>query len=331
MAVKLLNDFLLGADPELVLLNPPDLVNGSRVVSDSARNRGSHFWGFDHNGFVLEPHPVPNKSARGVCKAIKDSLDTIAFQFDGYRQRAGAFVETPQREVTLGGHVHLDLPTLNREQIEAMDVFATSLEHLEILPSSESKSRRAGGSYGRLSDVRSERGRVEYRSLCSWLFSRKASMLSITGIKLCAIAPRTLTKMTSIPQMQKWFEGFKGQDDDVDWILDRGYFESSLEAKPDTSVPSVWKADAEKGKELLRGINQIKSATSAVLRDLESRVRQTQAAAHLSDSESVDAYRQALNDFMRAQRQAQHASQAAVAGGLRGLQGAFASGNEGWL
>lgn len=247
---KFINNFMLGADPELVLLTPPNLHHAGRGNAEDETG----FFGYDHGGYVLEPHPLPHPSARQVCNNLRNSLDYMYYKFSKYRFRAGAYIDAPQRHVTLGGHVHLDLPELSRAQILAMDVFADTLVALDILPREENARRcGAGDGYGKKSDVRTERGRVEYRSMCSWLFSRKTSMLAMTGIKLCAVAPQTLPKvaMTSVKELVTWLEGFKDADDDVRWILDKDYFGKSMEAKPDASVTEVWKSNEVRGKTLL--------------------------------------------------------------------------------
>lgn len=268
---KLLNDFLLGADPELILLNPPELVNGLKQLNPRQQIAGSTFYGFDHNGYVVEPHPTPSFSAREVCRNIKSSLDVIVHQFPNFKHRAGAYYRATQRTVTLGGHVHLDLPSLSTVQLKAMDVFCQSLEDLDILPAEESSARASRGDYGRKSDIRAEHGHVEYRSMCSWLFSRKTSMLCMTGIKLCAVAPKTLKLMQSVTELRNWIEGFKGADDDVDWILDRRYFDTSMVARPDTSVTSIWKADPEIGKTILENTPHPQAQTPLTVDELRSR------------------------------------------------------------
>ena len=246
MAETFVNSFLLGADPELAIIDPPTLINGQKTIR---RHPLTHY-GWDHNGWVVEPHPAPSQSARTVCANIKKSLDVLANDFPEYRFRAGAYYNCPQtREVTLGGHVHLDIPTLSDDQLGAMDNFHDSLLFLGILPPAECVVRASKGNYGFKGDARFERGRSEYRRMCSWLYSRKASMLAITGIKLAAVAPTTVKPMRSITSLRSWLEDFKGKDDDVDWILDRGYFDKSMEAKPDDNVKSVWKVDPNKAKE----------------------------------------------------------------------------------
>jgi hypothetical protein len=268
MEGKLLNSFLLGADPELILLDPPALINGSR------EHKAGYHYGYDHGGYVIEPHPSPSLSARTVCANIKKSLDVISNRFPSYRLRAGAYYRDPdRRDVTLGGHVHLDLQHLSAAQLKAMDIFATSLEALEILPSKENKLRCGSGhGYGKLGDIRAEHGHVEYRSLCSWLFSRKTSMLCITGIKLAAVAPDTVKSADSYTKLLRWFEEFKGKDDDVDWILDREYFASSLEAKPDANVKAVWKVDPDKAKEWEQEVATMVPTNIVNMADLERRM-----------------------------------------------------------
>lgn len=251
MGGTLLNDFLVGADPEMVLLAPPDLINGSLRGLPTG-----NYYGWDHNGFVLEPHPKPALSVREVVHNIRKSLHVVGHQFDMYKFRAGAYLHTPQRVVTLGGHVHLDMKTFSVPQINAMDIFAESLESVDILPHAECQQRSKNGAYGRKSDVRVEHGHAEYRSLCSWLFSQKTSMLAMTGIKLCAIAPDTVTAMATYPALRKWFESFKGKDDDVDWILDHDYLKTSgsMEAKPDNNIKTVWRIDNAMGANLLKRV-----------------------------------------------------------------------------
>jgi hypothetical protein len=246
----LLNNFLIGADPEMVLLEPPTLINGQIT----ARLPANTFYGWDHAGYVLEPHPTPSLSVREVVHNLRKSLHVVGHHFDRYKFRAGAYLHTPQRAVTLGGHVHLDIPRLTGAQILAMDQFAENLETLDILPSAECKERVRNGQYGRKSDIRAEHGHVEYRSMCSWLFSQKTSMLSMTGIKLCAIAPETVAAVTSYKALLKWLEGFKGKDDDVDWILTKEYLTNSgsMTAKPDNNIKAVWRINNEKGASLLK-------------------------------------------------------------------------------
>lgn len=248
---KFVNSFLLGADPEVAMLDE----NSCPINAQTLRKvETGGFFGFDHGGYIIEPHPTPNISARQVCNALRVDLDYLHYQYPKFKFRAGAHVGCPTRQfghVTLGGHVHLDIPTLTPTQIKAMDIVTESFEALDILPSEECRRRSNGGAYGHKGDVRTEHGHVEYRSMCSWLFSRKTTMLSITAIKLAAVAPKSVPlKGMDLGQLQTWFEGFKESDDDVKWILEKGYFDKSLVADPEAHVLSVWRTSEIRGKDL---------------------------------------------------------------------------------
>lgn len=241
------NDFLIGADPEFALFDPPHLVNASRLegrVQNLARE-APLLYGFDHGGYVLEPHPRPDFLARNVLKDTRVSLNQMARVFgDTYKWRAGAYYQAPERAVSFGGHVHIDQPQPTTSQLRAFGRIAASFEHLDILPHDESTTRRRETQYGQIDDHRIEHGHYEYRGMCSWLFSRKTAMLCLTAIKLAAVQPSLITRnFHSLDEVRTWMEGFKGHDDDVDWILDKGYFDSDLTAKPDHDIKSVWHVD----------------------------------------------------------------------------------------
>jgi len=229
---------LIGADPEFVLLNPPHVVN---TYANNRYRAISVDYGYDHGGYVIEPHPEPALSVRQVVKNIKKCLVTVGKENTiGHKWRAGAYITTPERGISLGGHVHVDRLNPTTDQLRAYDTFTGNLERLDILPRNESIYRRGHSAYGNWGDVRCEHGRHEYRSMCSWLFSSKAATLSMTGIKLAVVAPETVERLDSIEGLKAWYEKFYGKDDDVDWILNKGYFDKSLEAVPDTDVKEPW-------------------------------------------------------------------------------------------
>lgn len=254
----LVNNFLIGADPEFVSIDPP------MVHQHTYNNYPLHaLYGFDHNGFVVEPHPLPSKSVREVVKNIKAGLETFAhFDKSNRKWRAGAFYRGDNRRVAMGGHVHIDKPTALPAQVMSMDRFSRALEKLEIVPPLECNSRRMEG-YGGDSDIRREHGHFEYRTLPSWLFSMKTSMLAITGIKLTMFDVVPASIQNSYKDLKGWFEKFKGKDDDVDWILDRGYLDSPMEARPDRDIRSVWKLEPKEHKVEVEPVNQIQAAMEA--------------------------------------------------------------------
>lgn len=304
--LKLVNTFKVGADPELAALNPPNLIN----TQQGRRVEPTGYFGWDHGGYVLEPHPEPNLSVREVCHNIRKCLDYIWYQFPDYKFRGGAYVKAPERGVPLGGHVHLDFPRPTPPQIVALDMITESFEKLDILPEAEGKVRFADGGYGRKGDVRAEHGHMEYRSMCSWLFSPKAAMLCMTGAKLASFAPQSLEKpFTSSRRLKEWFERFKGSDDDARWILDKGYFDESLEADPDASVMAVWKASKLRGKALGEIIvnKKVKNAVGNVVEmnnrprnegRVAERIRAIQADQQRREREAARAAANNFNDLL---------------------------------
>lgn len=304
--MTLVNDFKIGADPEFVFVTPDaDLrLTPARGPIDEPM-----LYGLDHGGWVIEPHPIPDFSAKQVTRNIKVALNQIARVYgENEKWRAGAFLRANQRNVTLGGHVHIDQPRSVGTTVRAYDRFTSFLTRLDILPTRESDERRVNGGhlYGQLGDVRHEHGHYEYRSMCSWLFSQKTTMLCLTGIKLITAAPDTLppaATLTGVRDLVKWLEGFKGQDDDVDWILDHDYFGKSMEARPDRDIKSVWKVEAtnKNGLPAFQPPDQVQNPVR------QAQERLLQAARDARDARQAQIEQQQLN--MQANAQAMLAEQ----------------------
>lgn len=245
--MPLLNTFKIGADPEFVLLNDGHLtVFRGRPETYSP-------WGLDHGGYVIEPHPKPDPSVRNVIQNLKTCMNDFATVAPTGKWRAGAFMQAPERTITMGGHVHVDQRTCSKEQRDAMDLFAQHLEALDILPATECNSRRATGTYGRLGDIRTEHGHFEYRSLPSWLYSQRVAKICLAGVKLLAVDPPAAVdtlgskiRESSKTKLASLFERFRGRDDDADWILSSGMLTKKLEVKPDRDLRDVWKVKPEK-------------------------------------------------------------------------------------
>lgn len=260
---KYINNFLVGADPEFVLMNPPSLVRGLRGLRTAGSGQSgrteARMWGFDHDGWVLESHPRPSLSTVEVIKNIRASMNQIGRCFgDTHKWRAGAFIEAPERNIGLGGHIHIDLPRIPNGALYGMDHLTTWFEALDILPRNECHARRNTTPYGRLSDVRVERGRFEFRSMCSWLFSQRVSMLCLTAIKLVNAAPESWQTLgspsqASVKKLEDWFALFKGKDDDVDRMFAKDYFTKKLTYNPDRDLKNTWVVDPTnmKGVEFL--------------------------------------------------------------------------------
>ena len=257
--MKLINPFLIGCDPEFVAF---DAAGNHLNVRHLIPNGGELGW--DHSGDVLEVRPRPAKSAFTLLKHIWQTLKNPV-PGEPKKFRAGAYLELPNKKVTLGGHVHLDLPFdqgfENRYRVLALDEVTSLFEQLDILPTKECEKRRIEGrknrevvpayEYGKFGDVRKSNfgNRQEYRTMASWLYSPITSFLCLTAAKLAAFAPKeTVIQLgagaPSNGKVAKYFEAFAGKDDDakrvVERVLDRGL---RLQRDPDANILSSWKEE----------------------------------------------------------------------------------------
>lgn len=253
--MKLLNPFLIGCDPEFVACN----AAGERInVKASFQQKGLIGW--DHNGDVIEIRPEPAKSSYTLLKRIWEAVKSVPIQKAKYR--AGAYIEFPDKKVTLGGHVHLDLPFEDtydtRYRVMALDELTLLFEHLDILPTEECAKRRLEGKqiaglheYGKLGDVRraDNANRTEYRTMASWLYSPITTYLCLTAAKLAAFAPKeTVIQLgqgaPSTGKVARFFENFAQKDDDarrvVECVLEPGL---RLQRDPGAHILESWKRE----------------------------------------------------------------------------------------
>lgn len=294
--VKVANSFLIGCDPEMVILKDGQIVN----VNDKMPPFGEV--GSDHGGNVVELRPQPAKSTFTLTKRLHTLLKEHPnlTQFESAKWRAGAFYESgggldgveaapgaqgtgraippggtipvdmtqlemlrrgavvptrpPRARVSLGGHIHLDIKRTglednwyyDHEYVPALDRVTKYFEHLDLLPQKECLERRTRGGYGRYGDYRTEHGRMEYRTMASWLFSPKTTMLALTGAKLAAVDPAltldTLKlKDISFSNLERFYESFPGDSDAkrvCEEILSKGL--KDLQANPDQDVKGAW-------------------------------------------------------------------------------------------
>jgi hypothetical protein len=234
------NSYKVGADPEFVILQQGHLQQWRKQVPPHSS------WGIDHGGWVYESQPRPDFSIRNLVRNLKDSLNDFATQAPEGTWKANGYLRTPEREVGLGGHVHIDLPFPHKEHLDAYDRFYEYLEKLDILPTTSCDNRRKRLHYGQKSDYRSEHGHFEYRSLPSWLFSQRVTKICLTGIKLLTVDPTAASALGSvqqadIPKLRSMFEAFKAKDEDADWLLSSGLFKRKLNVNPDRNLLDVWK------------------------------------------------------------------------------------------
>lgn len=237
----LANGWLVGCDPEFVILDPVtgNLVNTEHVLPHTGPI------GWDHSGFAVEFRPEPARGTFQVLKRIQALVkDPTMDRLKPFVWRAGAYVKAKPRGVmTLGGHVHLDMPPPNHGDgdsdehgavIKACDRWTALLEGLDILPKAESTARRTDpvavrNKYGQFGDWRpaGRAGeRMEYRTPASWLYDPRVAFLVLTGIKLGAVSPVTMlekvpSSRASWAQVGAFLECFRSKDTNARRALEK--------------------------------------------------------------------------------------------------------------
>lgn len=224
---RLLNHYMLGADPEFCFITP-----GSDTAREDARNlgfRAALAWGADNNGRLAEIRPQPSRSALAVTASVWSTLHWMSKLSPAtlnYAWRSGAYLPNDG----LGGHIHFGRkrPTVDRE-VQALDTLAFYMYHSNIFNQREGQERirrTAGhGGYGQLGDRRQQIHGWEYRTLPSWLDSPWLAYFTLTLGKLVVFDPDLVPQLqagmdsqsasTVLAKLKGILAYYKGRDDDA--------------------------------------------------------------------------------------------------------------------
>lgn len=270
MAEKLANDFLIGADPEFIVLNNGQPV---RLSENQIPHEGEVGW--DHSGWVGEFRPAPTRGAYALVLKLRKMIrgSEVLKPLANYKWRGGAVWQGPpaleaaapvprprnnSRRFTLGGHFHFGLPPEghggdqagHRARIQALDRVTRYLESLDVLPKAECVSRRrsGGGEYGRWGDWRLSGDHTEYRTQASWLFSPKTAFTCLTASKLAVAAPALAMDILkennqSYENFRAFFEAFRFKDVNARRLLEKLVDKQpveNLQADPDEDIKKSW-------------------------------------------------------------------------------------------
>ena len=275
--MRTVNTFKIGADPEYIALNK----DGTHLNIKSYTTKAAEV-AWDHEGDVLEVKPMPSRYAFRLIRRIRRLLLEHAVSRkllrDGLKFRGGAYFKIPRRVITMGGHIHFDVPFAehgnfqfvvdqydpcftcltneNKKRVKALDRLTRLLESMDILPQEEASKRHraANGDWGKYSAVRcgNNHNHLEYRSMCSWLHSPVAALICLTGAKLVAAHPEIEIE----EDLRKYFEKFRNKDIDASRVCEK-IFEPKLklEARIDLNMQDTWKSLRQLG-----GVGEINSA-----------------------------------------------------------------------
>jgi hypothetical protein len=267
---EVVNPWLLGADPEFAVMEPPSklIPNAGEYAVATAAICGSI--GQDHGGRVWEVRLAPSRSSYAVvtniwkCLSANQLEKVTKFKWKG--GALGAPKNTPTTTLfnevqpaqatpaptydTLGGHVHFGLASFSGPQKSALDKLTTTLLNLEILPSKENTTRISYGNYGKfhVDAVRECLGHIEYRCAPSWLDKPGQAFAALTSYKLAAAKPTSVDWTGSFQLKTSFLDWLSGHAQvDVDaWLLDRligkhGF--ESIQADPESNFRPRWRRE----------------------------------------------------------------------------------------
>lgn len=276
--MRVANTFLLGCDPEAVVVSTAGLqIN---VLEEGVPVDGEV--GADHGGRVLEFRPAPAYSAYTLVKRLQALVKApVLEKIRPHKWRGGAFFSRtipivppvdldenmrnpgpPLREGQrprngrtrgdgLGGHIHLDIKRdyyhEYDDMVMALNRITKYCEHLDILPQAECLARRRNTEYGRWGDFRDDAGRMEYRTMASWMFSPITALVCLTAAKCAVLDPEITvdslpTKFKSFEKFRDFLEGFKTKDADAarvcEKLLPLGV--KGMQKDPEVDIKESW-------------------------------------------------------------------------------------------
>lgn len=179
-------DFLLGADPEFMVVNRRTrrLVVASRYLPrfgsvgvDSQRMRGTR-----RARPIIEVRPRPTSDPFLLVDRIKRLLARVPV---GMRRRGMAWCagSGPRGAYPIGGHIHFSGIPLTAGLLRALDTYVALPV---LLLENPIRARRRRRQYGQLSTFRQKRWGFEYRTLPSWLVSPEYARAIICLSRLAA-------------------------------------------------------------------------------------------------------------------------------------------------
>ena len=172
--------YILGADPEFLLLNSRDnCVAAEEVLIDDNR---SNIVGIDGAGAAVELRPTPTDSPMELLRTIRGALIAGYERLEGCADRwlagTGYIGEHPT-----GGHIHIgglgiETSRQTRQLTWVLDTFI-GVPLLALEPPVGRAWRRDIGSYGFWGDIRRQEWGIEYRTPSSWLVSPATARIAI--------------------------------------------------------------------------------------------------------------------------------------------------------
>jgi hypothetical protein len=186
---RLVNHFMIGADPEFVFMD----ASQSRYDARHVGLKAGPAFGADNNGRLVELRPEPSRSALSVLASLWLAMRWMGVFHPNsfaYNWRSGGYAEGDG----LGGHIHFGRKraTLREREVANLDRITHLLYVANVFDREEGRSRinkSQGGTYGQLGDTRKQPHGYEYRTLPSWIDSPWLAYLNLVLGKLVVALP----------------------------------------------------------------------------------------------------------------------------------------------
>lgn len=214
---RLVNRFMVGADPEFVLVDP---IRGTHVALEGLGLHVGPAFGSDLCGRLAELRPAASRFVLEVVASILTELRWMALTSPGLRDYNWVSKPYIGRD-GVGGHVHLGRKRaeFQEREIKALDRMFQIMTAGEVFHKEGVAERRRQTKYGRLGDFRSQRHGYEYRSMPTWLESPWLAYLTLTMAKLTTYNPSLVTGTVVNVSPRKFIRNllafYKGMDDDA--------------------------------------------------------------------------------------------------------------------
>lgn len=192
---RLVNHFMLGADPEFVFHTAE-----GRVDARGLNLKAGPAFGADNNGRLVELRAHPSRHALEVLASLWLAMRWMPVYHPDtlhYAWRGGSYFENDG----LGGHIHFGRKRekLREREVGALDRITHLLFVSNVFDREEGRMRvqRATGAppghpYGALGDVRKQPHGFEYRTLPSWIDNLWQAYFTLVLSKLVVAFPESV-------------------------------------------------------------------------------------------------------------------------------------------
>lgn len=246
-APRLVNRFMLGADPEFVLYDyRAEAYNAESMGLDTLSA-----FGCDMCGRLAELRAYPSRFALDVVASLVDTLRWMLWAHPNTFNCQWKAVPFFGRD-GCGGHIHFGRKRPNREEeIKALDRITGLLTSSGVFDLRLMNDRRNQTEYGRNHDFRPQSHGYEYRTMPTWLGSPWQAYFTIVVSKLAVMHQFEPSTNSPGRQLVNLIRAYRGVDDDAS-ICARVIERIGLPVASSEDFKKAWGLSLPVGYEILK-------------------------------------------------------------------------------